>query len=272
MSVVADRGDDEGLRAARGSRAPCRAAIGHSESSGATHAAQGASGTLRQGGGTDGCPEFHESLVEIAAAAGGKERFGESPELGAARGGHWIERQSKETDEDAGDVSVNDGGAAIEGNGGDRTGRAAADSGQSQERLDGIGDAAGVVGDDAASGGVEVSRAGVVSQAGPESEDPVERSGGEPADGGEAAQEALIVGNDGGDLGLLEHGFGEPDGVRITGASPGQIAVMAVEPFQERACGAELTWITGTARHRSDCIGCEVEAENPAAPRRERLR
>ena len=43
---------------------------------------------------------------------------------------------------------------------------------------------------------------------------------------------------DGGDAGLLQHDFGDPDGVGIAGATPGEIAFVEVEPGEE--VGAEV--------------------------------
>ena len=40
---------------------------------------------------------------------------------------------------------------------------------------------------------------------------------------------------DGRDAGLLEHDLREPDGIGIAGSTPGQIALVAVIPGEERA-------------------------------------
>ena len=49
-------------------------------------------------------------------------------------------------------------------------------------------------------------------------------------DGGKPAQPSIIVRNDGSGLGLLEHDFGNQDGVGIVGLAPGQIAFAFMEP------------------------------------------
>ena len=53
---------------------------------------------------------------------------------------------------------------------------------------------------------------------------------GKRADSGETAQPPIIVRNDGSDLGLLEHDFGNENGVRIAGLAPGEIAFAFMEP------------------------------------------
>lgn len=53
--------------------------------------------------------------------------------------------------------------------------------------------------------------AAVVAESLPEVQHVVYRGGGEALDIGEAVKEAVVIGNDGGDGGLLEHDFGKPD-------------------------------------------------------------
>jgi hypothetical protein len=45
----------------------------------------------------------------------------------------------------------------------------------------------------------------------------------------------MIVGDDGSDLGLLEHELGDEDRVGIGGAAPGKIAGVLAIPVEERA-------------------------------------
>ena len=56
---------------------------------------------------------------------------------------------------------------------------------------------------------------------------------------GEAREETLIVGNDRGDLGLLEHDLRQPDAVRIARILPGQI-VAAVATLPRDDAGGEV--------------------------------
>ena len=51
----------------------------------------------------------------------------------------------------------------------------------------------------------------------------------------EAPHPLFIIGDDGGDLGLLEHELGDEDRVGIAGAAPGKIAAVVAIPGEERA-------------------------------------
>jgi hypothetical protein len=62
--------------------------------------------------------------------------------------------------------------------------------------------------------------------------------GGESEHVWKAGQEALVIGDDGGDARLLKHDLGNPDGVWIAGAAPGKISLVRREPGQQP--GAEL--------------------------------
>ena len=77
---------------------------------------------------------------------------------------------------------------------------------------------------------MELPCAAVVAQAGPELVDLVEGCCCEGLDIGETGQEAFVVGDDGGDLGLLEHAFADPDSVGIASISPRQIASVFCKP------------------------------------------
>ncbi len=81
---------------------------------------------------------------------------------------------------------------------------------------------------------MEVAGAAVVAQAGPEGEHVIARSVGEGLDGREALDESLEVGDDGGDLGLLEHELGQELRVGVVApAAPGQVSLVAVVPGEE---------------------------------------
>ena len=80
--------------------------------------------------------------------------------------------------------------------------------------------------------------AAVVAEAAPGGEDFVFGGGGEGFDGREFLHPVGVVFEDGGDAGLLQHDFGDPDGVGVAGATPGEIAFVEVEPGEE--VGAEF--------------------------------
>src|SRR5690606_7163693 len=72
---------------------------------------------------------------------------------------------------------------------------------------------------------------------------------------GEALQEALVVGDNGGDLGLLQHDLRHPHPVGGDVALPGQVpAAVAVEPGQHRGGDVERQPLRpGAYRCERDC-------------------
>ena len=61
------------------------------------------------------------------------------------------------------------------------------------------------------------------------------RGGGESGETAETAKPFMIVRDDGGDLGLLEHELRDEDRVGIGGSAPGEIAGVFAIPGDERA-------------------------------------
>jgi hypothetical protein len=53
------------------------------------------------------------------------------------------------------------------------------------------------------------------------------------ADGWKRFQELLVVRNDSGHLGLLEHDLRDPDGIGITGSSPGEVSAVLLKPIKQ---------------------------------------
>ena len=81
---------------------------------------------------------------------------------------------------------------------------------------------------------VDLARAGVVTEAFPLLQHILEGGGGERGRGWEPFQKPPEVGDDGIHAGLLEHDFGDPDGVGIARiGAPGQVAGISREPRQE---------------------------------------
>ena len=64
---------------------------------------------------------------------------------------------------------------------------------------------------------------------------PRTRRAGEGVDRGEIFEEAFVVGDYGCDLSLLQHGLGDPDGVRIAAATPGKVAAIFIIPEEQLA-------------------------------------
>ncbi|KAG0741264.1 hypothetical protein G6F24_016765 [Rhizopus arrhizus] len=75
-----------------------------------------------------------------------------------------------------------------------------------------------------------VAGAGVVAQSGPVRHHVFLRGGGQRGYVREALQEAVVIGDHGGHLRLLQHDLGQPDPIRVTRVLPGQImaAVLAL--------------------------------------------
>ena len=77
---------------------------------------------------------------------------------------------------------------------------------------------------------MKISRSHIVTEAFPGAQNLRFSRTGKRADGGKPAQPSIIVSDDGSRLGLLEHDFGNENGVRIAGLAPGEIALALVEP------------------------------------------
>ena len=75
--------------------------------------------------------------------------------------------------------------------------------------------------------------AAVVAEAAPEGKHVLLAGSSERLDCGKALEESGVAVDDGGDPGLLEHYFRDPDGVRVGGLPPGKVALVAVIPVEE---------------------------------------
>ena len=100
-------------------------------------------------------------------------------------------------------------------------------------------------------GVVQIARAAVVAEAGPQREYVVIGSSGEAFDIGKAGEEARVILQDGGDLRLLQHDFREPDAVGVV-ALPGQVvaAILGLpggEAVSERGHVWRGEWIVDKA-------------------------
>src|SRR5690606_13373445 len=161
------------------------------------HGAVGAAGGA---GGADEGAQLHQGLVVGRGVGRVEEGLGEGPLAPGAGGAVDRVVLGDEAGEDAGDVAVDQGGGEAEGDGGDGAGGVAADAGQGEQGLVVGRDDAAVAGDDLAGAGLQVTAAAVVAEAGPQGEDVGLGGGGQGGDVGEGGQEAVEVGDDGGDL------------------------------------------------------------------------
>jgi hypothetical protein len=82
---------------------------------------------------------------------------------------------------------------------------------------------------------MEHARAAIVSEPAPDGQHVIFRRGGQSLHRGETAEEAIVVVEDRSYPRLLQHDLRDPDGIRIAGSAPGQIAGIPVEPVKKLA-------------------------------------
>ncbi len=162
-------------------------------------------------------------MIEQALGDGGKVLL--------SSGGGDVGGVGQEAAEDAHDVAIENGVGLIEGDAGDGGGGVFADAGKVEKGVVGLWKNACL--GDGLGGFLKIARAVIVAESGPVREQIGFGGGGERFDGREAIEKAFEVRDDGGDAGLLEHNFREQDGVGIAGATPREIALVAVEPGEE---------------------------------------
>lgn len=92
-------------------------------------------------------------------------------------------------------------------------------------------------------GGLEITRASVITETLPREKDVALGSAGEGVEIGEPAQPLIIIGDYGGDLGLLEHDLGDKNCVRVQCSAPGEIPSVTREPAKKRPLeSADFVW------------------------------
>ena len=131
---------------------------------------------------------------------------------------------AEEPGEDADYIAVENGCGLIESDAANGASGVASDAGQFKDLLEARGEGAPVFFHDKEGGFLHVSDAGVIAEALPELVDFLRGRFSERLNIGKLVHPTFPVGDDGFDLGLLEHDFGDPNGVGITGRSPGQVA------------------------------------------------
>ena len=120
------------------------------------------------------------------------------------------------------------------GQGQDGPGGGTTNPGEGLDRLQGRGKVAIMAILEQARGAMKIAGPGIVAKARPIAEHLVHLGRRQFRQTGEAGHEALEIGGDRRDLGLLEHDLGDPDPVGAGVALPGQIlAAMAVEPGED---------------------------------------
>lgn len=188
---------------------------------------------LRVGGGADLRAEFHDG-VGVEAGFGVAGELGGFFADGFFRGREW-RGDAEEAAYDALDVAIHHHRRCVEGGGGDDGGGVRAEAGEGEELGFRGGKAAVVLRDDGLGAGVEEVGAAVVAEALPEVEDLLDVGLGEGLHGGKGLEKALVVGDDRGDGGLLEHDFRQPNvvGAAVGFFPPRHGAVAAGVPGQQ---------------------------------------
>ncbi len=150
-----------------------------------------------------------------------------------------ISFDTEQAREHSNDVAVQNGLGLIEGDAADGSGGIAANSRQGQHVFKVFREFASVTRKDGFRGFLHVTDTRVIAQSFPEFVNSLRAGSGEGFDIGQRSHPAMPKREDGFDLGLLEHDFGNPDSVRIMRATPGEIARIPDEPRKQqgRDCG-----------------------------------
>jgi hypothetical protein len=220
-------------RPGRGPRSPHRQRLGLAALAGAAGAGDGAVRAARAAWLADGGAELHQRLVQVAGARAARELPRRLPEPGLRRGPPQVVADPEQPCEDARDVAVDDRLRSIERDRGHRPRRVAPDSGQLAQGRRVVGQAPAVPLDQRARRALEVARARVVAEARPQPEHRVGLRPGEARDVREAREEALVVGDHRLDARLLQHRFGDPDGVGIARTPPREVAAVGPVPVEQ---------------------------------------
>lgn len=157
----------------------------------------------------------------------------ELPELGAGLFFARVSGDSVNAGQNPDDVAVEDGRGLIEGDAANRAGRVASDAGEGENVVESFWKSAAVFRDDSLRGFLQVADAGVIAEAFPEFVNLCRACFRQGFDIGQFAQPAFPIRDNCFDLRLLEHDFGNPDGVRIMRAPPRQIAGAGIKPSQQ---------------------------------------
>ncbi len=214
-------------------RPPHRERIGLAARVGGAAARDRAFRAARSAWGADGGAELHQRLVQVAGARAARELARGLPEPGLRGGPPHVVAEPEQPREDARDVAVDDRLRSVEGDRGHRPRRVATDARERAQGLRVVGQAPSVLLDHRARRALEVARTRVVAETRPQPEHRVGLGPGEARDVRKAREEALVVGDHRLDARLLQHRFGDPDGVGIAGAPPREVAAVRAVPVEQ---------------------------------------
>jgi hypothetical protein len=157
------------------------------------------------------------------------------PELFASASGVDWSLQIEEPGENAGDVCFDQRDRLVESKGRDCIRGVTADAGQIADGIRRPWEATALLLIDGDRGGPQISGAGIIAEALPGVENFIFASGSKGSDRRKPAQPFIIIRNDGSDLGLLKHEFGNENGIWIRRSPPGEIAGVPAVPGKKRA-------------------------------------
>ena len=135
--------------------------------------------------------------------------------------------------QNASGVGLDDWNGSIEREAGHRVRGVFPDSWESPHLLDCVRESAAVSIHNDYCCAAEISRPSVISETLPRAKHLVFGSVSQNGEVGKSQEPVIIIGDHGRNLGLLEHEFGDKDGVRITGSAPREIAAVAAIPTQQ---------------------------------------
>ena len=171
--------------------------------------------------------EIHHSVLEIARVFSRNELCRSSPQLLPARGGIDWRANIKKAGENASGVGFDDGQGLVESENCDGIRSVKADARQRFQLIGIIGKSSAKFFDDHFAAAMEMACPAIVTQPLPGVENIRFSRSGKQANSGEPAQPSIIVRDNSAGLGLLEHDFGDKDGIGIEGLAPGKIAFVA---------------------------------------------
>lgn len=179
--------------------------------------------------------QFHEGGVVTARVPSRQELGGGGPQAFAS--GVRVDWRSDVEDpgEDAGDICFDDRNGSVECEGGNGVCRVTADARKVQDRFHIFWKSVAVLFHDGDSSRAQIPGARVVAEPLPGVKDVVLGSGSERCEIGKAPEPVIIIRDDGGNLGLLEHELRDEDRVGVGGAAPGKIARVSPVPGKEIA-------------------------------------
>ena len=186
-------------------------------------------------------PQVHEALGighhVVRRRMLGQQRLGQLPQFPLSTGLGEIPLEGQQTAEHPTHVAIGDGHPFTVTESRNRRGGGIPDARQGGQHRRRGREAPSVLGHHGAGAAVQVAGATVVPQPAPHGHHLVLGCRGEGMHIGKPVEEARVVAQDGAHLGLLQHDFGQPHAVGITGALPGQaMPPVASLPLHQGRC------------------------------------